>query len=116
MIHKKIHFEKIGKEIDFYIGENAQENQDIVLYANEDDLWFHLSDYPSPHVLVSTNNISIERKQFRPIIIQASLLCKQYSKYKSEKNIDVIYTKIKNVIPTDKIGSVQTCNVKHIRI
>jgi predicted ribosome quality control (RQC) complex YloA/Tae2 family protein len=99
-----------------YIGENAEDNENIIINANEEDLWFHVSENPSPHVLAIIHNNCYDRKSLRYIAIQAALLCKQYSKYKSEKNVKIIYTKIKNVILTDKLGTVKTCNTKHIFI
>jgi RecG-like helicase len=41
---------------------------------------------------------------------------KENSKYKSEKSLPVIYTNIKNIIKTDKIGTVITSNTKLIKI
>jgi predicted ribosome quality control (RQC) complex YloA/Tae2 family protein len=116
MIHKTIHFEKIKENIDFYVGENAEENQHIVLNADPEDLWFHLADKSSPHVLAMISDKNIDRKYVRLIVVQGSLLCKQNSKCKSDKKVDIIYTKMKNVIPTETVGSVQTSNTKHIII
>ena len=116
MIHKTIYFEKIKQNIDFYVGENAEENQHIILNADSEDLWFHINGHPSPHVLALVADKIIDRKYLRFIIVQGSLLCKQYSKMKSEKGVDIIYTKLKNVIPTDKVGTVITSNTKHIII
>ena len=39
--------------ITFYIGRNSQENFDIIDQADCDDLWFHLNDLPSCHVVAS---------------------------------------------------------------
>jgi len=119
MLVKSIYIEKLNQNVDFYIGENAEDNTNIVINADDDDLWFHIYDLPSPHILAVVHNILIERKMIdrkaiRSIVVQGSLLCKQNSKYKSEKKVDIIYTKIKNVIPTDKLGSVNTSNTKHI--
>ena len=116
MICKTIYFDKIKKNVEFYIGENAQENQDIVLYAAPEDLWFHLAGRSSPHVLAVTRDMQIDRRFLHAIVVQGYLLCKQNSKSKSEKNVDIIYTKIKNVIPTETIGMVETTNVNHIRM
>ena len=95
-------------EIDNYIikvGKNAQENWDIIKEANKNDIWFHLEDYPSPHVVLkSINNIKPDRK----IKKQAALKCKEKSKYKSYSKISIIYTKIKNIKLGDKIGEVIT--------
>jgi predicted ribosome quality control (RQC) complex YloA/Tae2 family protein len=116
MIHKTIYFDKIKENIDFYVGENADDNQHIVLNADPEDLWFHLAGRSSPHVLALVSDKIIDRKYMRLVVVQGSLLCKQNSKSKSEKGVDIIYTKIKNVIPTEIIGTVTTSNTKHIII
>jgi hypothetical protein len=116
MIHKTIYFENIKENIEFYVGEKAEENQHIVLNADPEDLWFHLSGRSSPHVLAMVSDKNINRKYLHKIIVQGSLLCKQNSKSKSEKAVDIIYTKMKNVIPTEIMGTVQTSNIKHIII
>jgi hypothetical protein len=50
------------------------------------------------------------------IIKQGAILCKQFSKYKSHKNVSIIYTPIKNVTMTDIIGSVIIQSSKNISI
>jgi len=36
-----------------YVGQNARDNEDMILFFNESDaLWFHLEDEPGPHVIV----------------------------------------------------------------
>ena len=83
-------------DLDIYVGQNAKENWTLIDNANKDDIWYHLQSLPSPHVVC--NN---EKKKY-----QCALLCKQYSKYKSFKNIKVIYTPINNLIKGSEIGSV----------
>jgi hypothetical protein len=61
-------------------------------------------------------DITLDKKQKLQIIKQGALICKQNSKYKSEPNLDIIYTNISNVIKTNVIGQVQALNVKHIII
>ena len=44
----KIINEQFGKIL---IGKNAKENWDIIDMAEPDDIWFHLSYYPSCHLI-----------------------------------------------------------------
>jgi hypothetical protein len=56
----------------------------------------------------------LDKKQKQQIIKQGALLCKQYSRMKSMKNVEIIYTKIEHVEKLDVIGSVLTCQEKTI--
>lgn len=110
-----VYFQKINKCIDFIIGKNDKDNFDIIDNANIDDLWFHLNNYPSCHVIASINDI-IKKKDLYYIIKKGALLCKTNSKYKSEKDVEIIYTTIKNIIKTEKVGSVISTNTKIILV
>jgi predicted ribosome quality control (RQC) complex YloA/Tae2 family protein len=57
---------------------------------------------------------TLGKKEKQQIITQGALLCKQYSKLKSAKNVNVIYTKIEDVYKTDVVGSVLTSKGKVI--
>ena len=50
------------------------------------------------------------------IIKQGAILCKQHSKYKSHKNVSIVYTYIKHVTMTNIVGTVTTENTKTIKI
>ena len=107
-----------GENITFFIGGNAKENFEIIDLAKSDDLWFHVDDLPSCHVIASISDIidNKSKKDIRYIVKQGALLCKKYSKYKSVSNLPIIYTYISNVHKTDIIGSVITTNSKIIKI
>jgi predicted ribosome quality control (RQC) complex YloA/Tae2 family protein len=116
----------------YKIGKNAQNNIDLIDEADKDDLWFHLKYVSSCHVIACLKNIqyttrddelpnfydidfdSLDKKEKQQIITQGALLCKQYSKLKSTKNVNVIYTKIEDVYKTDVVGSVLTYKSKLI--
>ena len=108
----EIYFDKIKTTITFYIGKNAQDNFDIIDNANPNDLWFHLADYSSCHVIASMpeddDEIEIDKKTLKQIIQTASLLCrKNTQKIENIQNVRVVYTKIENVEKTEKKGCVQ---------
>ena len=110
----------IGTNIDFIIGGNAQENHDIIdegYNANENNLWFHISDKPSAHVISKIpKDLELKKDEVKKIIKQGALICKTYSKYKKEKNVSIDYTKIKNVEKCEEPGVVTLKDVKKIII
>ena len=107
----------INENVTFIVGKNAQDNTSIILNATPDDIWFHVNNKSSCHViaLLSDLNIKIPRKNMKYIVKQGALLCKQHS-YPSEKNLDIIYTKVKNIETTDIPGQVHTKECSNISI
>ena len=94
-----------GKIYDILIGVSDQNNWDIIAHSSQNDLWFHVDDQPSCHVIIKTNN---EKKIEKRVIRHAAMICKMNSKAKHQKNTKIIYTRIKNVIKGDTVGSVVT--------
>ena len=124
----------LKKKIVYRIGKDAQNNFDLIDTSDKNDLWFHLKDVSSCHVIACLKNIqyttrddelpncydldfdSLDKKEKQQIITQGALLCKQFSKLKSTKNVEVIYTKIEDVYKTDIAGSVLTYKSKVILV
>lgn len=118
----------------YKIGKNAQNNFELIDEADPNDMWFHLKDVSSCHVIACLKNIQyttrddelpnfydidfdkLDKKEKQQIITQGGLLCKQYSKLKSAKNVDIVYAKIEDVHKTDVPGSVLTYKSKLIVI
>jgi predicted ribosome quality control (RQC) complex YloA/Tae2 family protein len=116
----------------YKIGKNAEDNFNLIDESDKHDLWFHINNKPSCHVIARLQNIrfttqdndlpnyydihfdTLENKQKQQIIKQGALICKQFSKFKSEKNVEVVYTKIENVFKTEIIGSVMASKSKII--
>jgi len=93
------------------IGKNAIDNMNILDKADKNDLWFHVENSSSSHVIIhSCNNINIPKN----LIYRAAILCKKHSKLSKMKNISVIYTEVMNVTKMEKIGSVTTIKTKRI--
>ena len=105
-----------GKTFEYIIGRSADENHEIIEHANPYYLWFHVSNYPSCHVICKLENKKYESKLFHKIIKQGALCCKQYCKFKNVHDVSIIYTYIKNVTKTEKIGEVVAKNIKNISI
>ena len=95
------------------IGQNAQDNWDLIDQANDNWYWFHLKSFPSSHVILCCDNPTDDN------LLNAALFCKKYTKYKNVPNIKVSYCQIKNIKKSTKIGSITYISnrkVKHIKI
>ena len=102
----------LNMNITFYIGKNAAGNFDIIDLSKPRDIWFHIDNSSSAHVIASIPN-KFNKKELKYIIKQGSLLCKQYSK---SQETTVVYTTLNNVVKTDIIGSVIICNSCYLTI
>lgn len=105
----------INENIIVIIGQNAEENFEIIDNALPEYLWFHVYDGASCHVVIPITK-AYNKKQLNKIIIQGAVICKKHSKYNSIINLPIIYTKIKYVEKTEISGSVLTKNTKMINI
>ena len=101
-------FEYDGTVYTIKIGKSAVENTELVKNANKSDIWFHLSDSPSCHVILETNTNKVPRQ----VISRCAYLCKMHSK--TSHNCKVIYTQIENVQITRTPGQVITTCCKTI--
>jgi predicted ribosome quality control (RQC) complex YloA/Tae2 family protein len=99
------------------IGRNSSENEMLTFQiAKPNDLWFHASHDSSCHVVCEVPD-DVEKSDMRYIIKMGAVLCKNNTnKLKSQKNVEIIYTQIKNVTKTAIAGCVQTTNTKMIII
>jgi predicted ribosome quality control (RQC) complex YloA/Tae2 family protein len=101
--------------IEFRVGQNAKENFDLIDDSKADDIWFHISQSSSCHVVASIpTDKKYDKKILKRIAVQGAVICKQYSRYKSDEGVSVIYTKIQNVIKTPTIGAVSVEEYKTI--
>ena len=97
------------EEYDIYVGENAEENFQIISNANQNDLWFHLDQFSSPHVILRNSKDLKRNKIPKQLIKSAAELCKLHSRFKTvSKKIGIIYTEVKNVKKTKVVGQVIT--------
>lgn len=107
----------LDREIPYIVGTDAQDNFDIIDESEPTDMWFHLAEVSSCHVIAKMpQDIKVDNKQKQQIIKQGALLCKQNSKYKSARSVDVIYTLLSNITKTDILGQVEVTNAKYIGV
>ena len=112
---KTLYIPSILKNIDFLIGKNQQDNFNIIDKASKNDIWFHIHEKSSAHVIAIIPE-NLDKKQIYYIIKQGAIICKQISKYKNQKDIKIIYTNVNNIKKTNIIGSVILDNYKIIQI
>lgn len=84
----------------YKLGQNAKENFELIDNSSLLYWWFHLDDYPSGHCIIEASNITYS------MALIASKLVKENSKVKTEKNIKVVYTQLKNIKKTKNLGEV----------
>lgn len=117
---QEIYIENMDRSILFTIGTSAKENFDLIDLSQPDDMWFHVEGKPSCHIVASIHELTllreINKKQLPSIVKQGALLFKQHSKYSGEKNLPIVYTRVKDVVKTSVIGSVNIKNQKIVYI
>lgn len=106
----------LNRDITFYIGQNQSENFDVIDMGSQDDLWFHAENTSSTHIVASIPE-NLDKKDIKYIIKVGCLLCKTYTnKLKSLKNVEFVYTQIKNIEKTETPGCVKIKNERKITI
>lgn len=101
-----------AEDYTIYIGKNNTQNSHLIKeIAQSSDLWFHVWNAPSSHIVLSgvVNEESIRL---------CANLAAYYSKYRYSSSVPIIYTKIKNLkrIPGKKNCFVSYSNEKTIYI
>ena len=88
-------------EILCIVGSNSKENWQILDESNEENIFFHLSSFPSCYVILKTIEMpSVD------VLKEAAKICKMNTKYKNIPNLKVDYTLCKNIIKGDKEGEI----------
>ena len=101
--------------VQYFVGKNAKHNFELIDLAESHHLWFHIEGRPSCHIIVAFP-CDLDRKALRPVIKCGAVLCKQRSKYASEKKLAIMYARICDVSKTDILGTVEVKNAKTIII
>lgn len=105
----------LNREITFYIGRNKLENDQVINMGAPDDIWFHINEVSSCHVVASIPNDIVTHKERRYIVKAGALLCKKYThKMRSAHDVDIVYTKLKYLTKTRHIGCVHVSQQSHI--
>ncbi len=116
-MQQEILIPSLQSKILYTVGKNSQNNFDIIDAASPSDIWFHIEGESSCHVIASLPlEIKLDKKQLRQIVTQGAVLCKSKSRYKSNKNVSIIYTKVENITKSQPVGTVIAENTKTIVI
>lgn len=112
---EEIYIPKLKQNISFLIGKNAKGNNEAISASDPEDIWFHLEGQSSCHVIARVPD-ELGRKERGYILRKGAELCKQNSREKSKKNVEVIYAKIKNIVKTEIPGKVVVSESGTIKI
>ena len=117
-LEEKVFISSIKETIVFRIGKNAKQNFDLIDDSCPDDLWFHVEERPSCHVvaMMPLDAKGWTKKQMRSVVVEGAVICKKHSKYKSESDVSIVYTLVCHVKKTSVIGSVWVESEKRISI
>lgn len=107
----------VDSNIDYIVGSDAADNMTILNEAMLTDIWFHIDGHPSAHVIakIPVENL-FDKKQIFRIVKQGAVICKEASKFASQKGVKIIYTKVSDVFPTEKEGTVVVSKAKMIEV
>lgn len=88
------------------VGANKAENDALIKKSSQHAMWFHLKDFPSPHVVVvnTTNAGEFDAE----VIRRAAMLVKQRSavSIRGLRKVGVNYLAVKHVQRTETPGTV----------
>ena len=98
-----VYYEMIEEIYRIEIGRSEVENDELIKKAQQNSIWFHVKDMPSPHGILSFPIGTVLNKS---VIVHIAGLVKGFSKAKSYSKVSVQYTEIKNVKRTSKPGLV----------
>lgn len=99
----------IFENIKFLLGQNAQENWNILEEAqkiNYNYIWFHLNSFPSSYVIMYSCIEDLRDNSLNNFLTYGANLCKIYSKYKNYNDLKICYTTLKKLTKTNKVGEV----------
>ena len=107
MIEKSVYFDRLGFAVQYFIGQNAKDNFDILDLASPDDWWFHVLNKPSCHVIAKLPG-KLDRHDLRFVKKQGAVLCRQHSSSSiaDSSKEKIMYAKVKYVQKTDIVGQV----------
>ena len=95
-----------SKEYEISIGKNKEENWQLIDASQPNDIWFHVDNQPSCHVILkNAENVKL-RDIPRQVLKRAAYLCKTNSVAKTQPKCDLIYAAISQITKTNIVGQV----------
>lgn len=108
--NKPSYLEMYYNDVLIRVGRNNIQNDYLLKDANRNHYWFHINQYHGSHVIVCTTELTADLIEF------AATLAVQYSQAKTANNVDVNYTKVRNVKRTKVKGLVNISEVSTVTI
>ncbi len=106
--------EHAGKTYLIYCGKDARSNDKLLDESDPDDIWFHVANHSSGHVILKNEEKGTVKKVPRQVIKRCACICK--ASIKASGKCDIIYTERKNIAKTDVLGCVTTTNVRNVTV
>lgn len=112
----------VGVTVRYLVGDNARDNHVIIGMSSDDDMWVHIKDFPSCHVIASVplqeNTPIADKRDYREMIRKVAryggVLCRQYSQNTirkaglSKRKVDIVAFQVRNIERTAIPGQVIT--------
>ena len=95
-------------------GKSAKGKDKLLDESSPTDIWFHVADGPSAHIILSNPTEMAINKIPRQVIKRCACICKASAKLSTK--CAIIYTERANVEKTEGLGRVTTTNVRTIQI
>jgi predicted ribosome quality control (RQC) complex YloA/Tae2 family protein len=95
------------KEYTISLGKNKEENWQLIDAASPADIWFHIEDHPSCHIILKNTEKIKMRDIPKQVIKRCAYLCKINSAAKTMAKCNVIYAPISEVKKTEIVGQVK---------
>jgi len=106
--------EYAGKTYTIYCGKDAKNNDELLDECEPEDIWFHVANQSSGHVVLKNEEKSTVKKVPRQVIKRCACICK--ASIRASGKCEIIYTERKNITKTSTLGRVVTENVKTITV
>ena len=118
----------------YKLGKISKNIFELLKDSNSDDLLFNLRDGTNFYVVACFKNLTyntlddempnyynlnfdnLHENQKTQILKQGALICKHYSRLRSNKNVNVSYTKIENICDNDMKDNILFFNSKTITV
>ena len=103
MIEKEVFFNRLGISVTYWIGQDAKDNFDILDQASSSDLWFHVYNEPSCHVIAHLPG-QLDRDDLQCIRTRGAVICREHSKKSSSTKI--MCAKVEDLTKGTRVGQV----------
>ena len=99
-----IEFVHGGNTYEIWCGRNAANNDQLLDFAAPEDLWFHVANVSSGHVILRNPRKEALRKIPKQVVKRCACICKATIKVRG--TCTIMYTERKRVTKTDAPGRV----------